>query len=208
MTNTVFYAILPDMAEQFTVKEQVVYPGQGVGEISEICEKKFKEEVLPYYVIYFEESDMTVLVPTKKADELGIRRIVSAEEAEKALSFLSEKFDPIPSDWKMRYQMNLDLFKTGSVHDNASIVRSLYHRSKIKELPIQERKLYDSAYRIFLDELSYALKKEKSEIEALIHSHLEPFGEGGTLVKLGNHDNGAFNDEAEDDSGENEYDGE
>ena len=162
------------MAEcSFTVKERVVYPGQGVGEIVEITEKKFKDELLTYYVIYFEESDMTVLVPAQKSQELGIRTIVSAEEAEAALSFLSEKYDPIPTDWKMRYQMNLDLFKTGSILDNASIVRSLYHRSKIKELPIQERKLYDSAYRIFHDELSYALQKTKSEIEAMIHSYLE-----------------------------------
>lgn len=162
------------MAEcSFTVKERVVYPGQGVGEIVEITEKKFKDELLTYYVIYFEESDMTVLVPAQKSQELGIRTIVSAEEAETALSFLSEKYEPIPTDWKMRYQMNLDLFKTGSILDNASIVRSLYHRSKIKELPIQERKLYDSAYRIFHDELSYALQKTKSEIEAMIHSYLE-----------------------------------
>lgn len=157
----------------FGVKERVVYPGQGVGEIIEISEKKFKDDMLIYYVIYFEESDMTVLVPAVKADELGIRTIVSADEAQNALTFLSEKFDPIPSDWKMRYQMNLDLFKKGSILDNASIVRSLYHRSKIKELPIQERKLYDSAYRIFHDELSYALQKTKSEIETMIHSYLE-----------------------------------
>lgn len=198
------------MAKQFTIKEQVVYPGQGVGEISEICEKKFKEEILPYYVIYFEESDMTVLVPIKKADELGIRTIVSTEEAEKALSFLSERFDPIPSDWKMRYQMNLDLFKTGSVHDNASIVRSLYHRSKIKELPIQERKLYDSAYRIFLDELSSALKKEKTEIEALIHSHLEPFGDTATSAKLIHDDifDDDLDEDLEADTEDNDYDGE
>ncbi|MEL3905918.1 MAG: CarD family transcriptional regulator [Treponema sp.] len=166
------------MAEaSFTVKERVVYPGQGVGEIVEISEKKFKENILTYYVIYFEESDMTVLVPAIKAGELGIRTIVSVDEAQNALTFLSEKFEPIPSDWKMRYQMNLDLFKTGSILDNASIVRSLYHRSKIKELPIQERKLYDSAYRIFHDELSCALQKTKQEIEALIHSYLEPLGE-------------------------------
>lgn len=168
----------------FTVKERVVYPGQGVGEIIEISEKKFKEELLTYYVIYFEESDMTVLVPAGKVGELGIRTIVSAEEAQKALSFLSEKFEPIPSDWKMRYQMNLDLFKTGSVFDNASIVRSLYHRSKIKELPIQERKLYDSAYRIFYDELSCALQKTRAEVESMIHSYLEPLGEAyGTAGK-------------------------
>ena len=193
------------MAEcSFIVKERVVYPGQGVGEIVEITEKKFKDELLTYYVIYFEESDMTVLVPAQKSHELGIRTIVSAEEAEAALSFLSEKYDPIPTDWKMRYQMNLDLFKTGSILDNASIVRSLYHRSKIKELPIQERKLYDSAYRIFHDELSYALQKTKSEIEAMIHSYLEVLSKN---IPVGKQE--ALNDEMYDaDMGDMEEDDE
>jgi len=189
------------MAEEcsFTVKERVVYPGQGVGEIIEISEKKFKEDMLMYYVIYFEESDMTVLVPAAKANELGIRTIVSADEAQAALTFLSEKFDPIPSDWKMRYQMNLDLFKTGSILDNASIVRSLYHRSKIKELPIQERKLYDSAYRIFHDELSYALQKTKSEVESMIHSYLEVLGKNVPAGKQDQaDDDDMFNDEMND----------
>ena len=178
----------------FGVKERVVYPGQGVGEIIEISEKKFKDDMLIYYVIYFEESDMTVLVPAIKADELGIRTIVSADEAQAALTFLSEKFDPIPSDWKMRYQMNLDLFKKGSILDNASIVRSLYHRSKIKELPIQERKLYDSAYRIFHDELSYALQKPKSEIEAMIHSYLEILSKNIPAGKQEQLDDDMYND--------------
>ena len=178
----------------FGVKERVVYPGQGVGEIIEISEKKFKDDMLIYYVIYFEESDMTVLVPAIKADELGIRTIVSADEAQTALTFLSEKFDPIPSDWKMRYQMNLDLFKKGSILDNASIVRSLYHRSKIKELPIQERKLYDSAYRIFHDELSYALQRPKSEIEAMIHSYLEILSKNIPAGKQEQLDDDMYND--------------
>ena len=159
-----------------------------------------------YYVIYFEESDMTVLVPIMKAGELGIRTIVSADEAQAALTFLSEKFDPIPSDWKMRYQMNLDLFKSGSILDNASIVRSLYHRSKIKELPIQERKLYDSAYRIFHDELSYALQKTKQEIEAMIHSYLEILSKNAPAGKQNAMDDDIFDSGMNDMDDDNDFD--
>jgi len=69
--------------------------------------------------------------------------------------------------------MNLDLLKKGSIRDIASIVRSLYHRSKVKELPILERKLYDSALRLLVDEASISLKKTKEEIEQMIFSRLE-----------------------------------
>nr|WP_303933496.1 CarD family transcriptional regulator [Treponema denticola] len=160
----------------FSAKEVVVYPGQGVGTITDITKKEIAGEVIDYYVIYLSDSDMTVLVPITGIDNLGIRRIVTKAEAEAALKFLSEDFEPIPIDWKARYQMNMDLFKSGKILDTGSVVRSLYQRSKTKELPIQERKLYDSAYRIFQDEIAAALKMTKAEVEAAIHLHLEPLG--------------------------------
>ncbi len=97
----------------------------------------------------------------------------SPEEARAALAMISEEFEPIPSDWKLRYQMNLDLLKKGSVMDIAAIVRALYHRSKVKELPILERKLYDSALRLLVDEVSFSLKKNKDDVETLIFNRLE-----------------------------------
>lgn len=160
----------------FAVNQKIVYPSQGVGKIIEIKEKSFKQEMIFYYVIYLAVSDMTVMVPVLKAEELGIRAIVSPDEARRALDLISQEFEPIPSDWKLRYQINLDLLKKGSVIDIATIVRSLYHRSKIKELPILERKLYDSARKLLEDEITYSLDLPRDEIEALIHSHLEPFG--------------------------------
>ena len=173
----------------FSAKEVVVYPGQGVGTITDITKKEIAGEVIDYYVIYLSDSDMTVLVPITGIDNLGIRRIVTKAEAEAALKFLSEDFEPIPIDWKARYQMNMDLFKSGEILNIASVVRSLYQRSKTKELPIQERKLYDSAYRIFQDEIAAAMKMTKAEVEASIHLHLEPLG--GPIEK--------FKDEYDDD---------
>jgi len=164
------------MKTQFKVNQKVVYPSQGVGLVTEIFEKKFKDEMNLYYKIYIEASDMIVMVPVAKAEELGIRQIVSAKEAEEALNLLSDDFEPITSDWKLRYQMNLDLLKKGTVKDIATIVRCLYNRSKVKELPILERKLYDSAKKLLEDEISFALGKSAKEIEATIHTKLEPPG--------------------------------
>jgi CarD family transcriptional regulator len=160
-------------SKSFVVDQKVVYPSQGVGVIKSIVQKKFKDAKIPYYIIYLEVTDMTIMVPVDKAVELGIRPTVSRDEANKALELISEDYDPIPTDWKMRYQMNLELLKKGSIRDIASIVRSLYHRSKVKELPILERKLYDSAMKLLEDEISISLKKSKEDIQSMILSHLE-----------------------------------
>ncbi len=171
----------------FKVNQKIVYPSQGVGKITEIKQQPFKEQMTLYYVIYLEVSDMTVMVPVNKAEELGIRAIVSKDEAKKALDLISQEFEPIPSDWKLRYQINLDLLKKGSVIDIATIVRSLYHRSKVKELPILERKLYDSAKKLLEDEITFALDLPRSEVESLIHTHLEPLGAETPAPAKGTH---------------------
>lgn len=158
---------------QFSIGEHVVYPLQGVGVITDIKEREFKGEATPYYIIYLEISDMTVMIPVNKSEELGIRAIVEAEEAQQALNSISSKYEPVPVDWKIRYQMNVDLLREGSIASIAKVVQTLYHRSKIKELPVQERKLYDSALRILIDEMSFAFNKPQAEIEMMIFSRLE-----------------------------------
>ena len=161
---------------RFQIDQKIVYPSQGVGKITEIFEKIFRGTPMMYYKIYIEASDMIVMVPVEKAEELGIRSIVSSEEAEKALNSLSDDFEPITSDWKLRYQMNLDLLKKGTIADIAAIVRCLYNRSKVKELPILERKLYDQAKKLLEDEISIAMGIDVKEIESQIHTKLEPPG--------------------------------
>lgn len=185
---------MSDINTTFQVNQKVVYPSQGVGKIDEIKERTFKGSVILYYVIYLEVSDMTVMVPIDKCEELGIRAIVSQEEAQQALDMIGEEFEPITSDWKLRYQMNLDLLKKGSVSDIATIVRCLYHRSKVKELPILERKLYDSAKKLLEDEISFALDKPVKEVQALIHSKLEPL-----VSSSEKHSSGVKNPFAQDD---------
>ena len=182
---------------KFEVNQKIVYPSQGVGNIVEIQERMFRNQKLKYYVIYLDVSDMTVMVPVDKCDELGVRAIVSAEEAQKALDSMGEAIEPVTSDWKQRYQMNLDLLKKGTVEDIASIVRCLYHRSKIKDLPIQERKLYDSAKKLLEDEIAFALGKTSKEIEALIHAKLEQLG---LMIQAKNniHNDDDFDDDDED----------
>ena len=152
--------------------QEIVYPLQGVGQVVSIEERDFRNTKLLYYIIYLEVSDMTIMVPVNKADELGIRPIVDKREANKALRLISEDYEPVTADWKLRYQTNLDLLKKGSVLDIATVVRALYHRSRVKELPILERKLYDSALKLLVDEISFSLSKGKEEVEELVFSKL------------------------------------
>ncbi len=161
---------------EFSLKQIVVYPSQGVGEIIDIFKKDFKGKQVYYYKIHIPVSDMNIMVPVDNAKSMGIRSVVEKEQALKAIELLGEEFETPTSDWKLRYQQNIDLLHSGSVEDIAAIVRCLYHRSKIKELPAMERKLYENAKKLLEDELSHALEKNPKEVESLLHAKLEPLG--------------------------------
>lgn len=162
-----------EVQTQFQIGEHVVYPLQGVGVIKDIRERIVRDVPVLYYVIYIDMSDMTVSIPVEKVAESGVRAIVSQEDALAALESISSKYEPVAIDWKARYQMNVDLIKEGSIFSIAKVVQGLYHRSKIKELPVQERKLFDNAKSLLIDECSYALGRDKKDIEKTILTYLE-----------------------------------
>lgn len=158
----------------FKKGQEIVYPMQGVGVVKSIDERIFKGEKKTYYNIYIEATDLTALIPIDKAAEIGIRSIVPKKEAEQALAIIAEDFEPLQGDWKTRYQINHNLLKQGDVINIATVVRALYHRSKIKELPILERKLFESALKSLIAEISYSLGRPQKEVEQIIFSKLEP----------------------------------
>lgn len=157
----------------FSIGQNVVYPQQGMGIIQAIRDRVKDGVTIHYYAIYLQSSDMTLLIPVDKAGELGMRAVVSSQEAQKAIASMSGKPDPLPADWKLRYQRNQDLIRKGTIAAIAKVVQSLYHRSKVKELPIQERKLYENALGLLIDEASCAMRKDRDEISSLILSKLE-----------------------------------
>lgn len=158
---------------QFGIGDPVVYPQQGLGVVKAIRERVHNDQVVKYYEIYMESQQMTILIPLNKAQEMGLRNIVSKKEALEAISNISSKAEPCPSDWKARYQRNQDLINKGTIGAIAKVVQTLYHRSKIKELPIQERKLYENALELLINESSYATGKGREEISTMILSRLE-----------------------------------
>lgn len=162
-----------EVKTEFQIGDHVVYPLQGVGVIKDIRERIVRNAPVLYYVIYVDISDMTISIPVDKVHESGVRAIVPKETALQALESISAKYEPISVDWKARYQMNVDLIKEGSIFSIAKVVQGLYHRSKVKELPVQERKLYDNAIRLLIDECSYSLDKDPKEIEKTVFSCLE-----------------------------------
>ena len=66
----------------FNIGDKIVYPMHGAGTIDSIEEKSILGETQKYYIIKM-PGDVKVMVPTEKAEEIGVRNIINKEDANK-----------------------------------------------------------------------------------------------------------------------------
>ena len=158
-----------ELTSTFTVGDTVVYPSQGVGSIKGTETRKERQ----YIRIRINTSNMDILLPASEAGNLGLRHLASVEETNKALDSLSSRHTRCSSDWKTRLSENQNLLKTGNLHSIAQVVNTLYRRSKMKELPTLERKLYESALSMLVDESSSVLGINSEDMRREIFAKLE-----------------------------------
>ena len=74
----------------FNVGDKVVYPMHGAGIIQDIEEKDILGEKTSYYIIKM-PGEVKVMVPTSKAEEIGMRNIIDVETASKVFKVFGTK---------------------------------------------------------------------------------------------------------------------
>ena len=165
---------MDNFKKEFNVDDYIVYPQQGLGRIISVDYIKFKGKDELYYTVYILSNDMVIKFPYFNMENLGIRKVSTLEKAQKILEgLLNDDPGAYESDWKLRQSSNLNLLKRSNIEDMAVIIKMLYYRNKVKELPIAEKKTYDQAFSIFADEISVILNKDREEIIDLINESLD-----------------------------------
>lgn len=149
-------------------EDYVVYPMHGVGIISDITKKTVLNKEKKYYIVELQNTKMRVMVPVDTAENIGLRHIITKREVTKVLKLLKEDYIEQDEDWKVRYQNNLAKVKSGSITEVAEVCRNLYKRARDKELSIMERKLYESAYSLVVNEIALAKSIDVEEASSQI----------------------------------------
>jgi CarD family transcriptional regulator len=84
-----------------------------------------------YYVIDVPDQGLTVHMPVRKADEVGVRPAMSQSRFPRVLSVLRGKPHPLPEDYRERHEQICAQLKTRRVMQLASVVRDLtWHRER------------------------------------------------------------------------------
>lgn len=156
----------------YKVGDKIAHPLHGAGIISDIQAKRINGQVREYYSLHVSAGDILVLIPTDTCDAIGIRPIITCEEAEAVFSALPDIEVEDDANWNKRYRDNMTKIKSGDLLKVAAVIKSLKCRENSRGLSTGERKMYHSAKQIFISEivLSQNLSYEEAEsrlIEAM-----------------------------------------
>lgn len=173
----------------FNVGDKVVYPMHGAGIIESIEEKAILDERQSYYIIKM-PGEVKVMVPTAKAEEIGVRNIIDKVQAQKVIEVLEHESTEMSMNWNKRYRDNMEKMKTGNIYEVADIVRNLSFKQRDKGLSTGEKKMLLNAKQILVSELVLVEDKDKNEIEELVEgkinesyeAHLESIGTAEPIV--------------------------
>ena len=157
----------------FNVGDNIVYPMHGAGTIDAIEEKEILGEKQQYYIIKM-PGEVKVMVPTSKAETMGVRNIIDSQGAGKVLKLLEADETEMSNNWNKRYRDNLDKMKTGNIYEVADVVRNLSFKQKEKgSLSTGEKKMLNNAKLILVSELVLAENASKDEIERLVDNKID-----------------------------------
>ncbi len=141
----------------FKKGDMAVYPAHGVGEIMNVDLKTIAGEEHSFYVMKIMDTSMIVMIPCETSESVGLRAIVSSEEADTIFNILAEKdVEIVTQPWNQRYRDYMDKIKTGAVDKIASVLRDLFVLQVDKDLSFGERKMMDTAKSLLIKEVSLA----------------------------------------------------
>ncbi len=155
----------------FNVGDKIVYPMHGAGVIDAIEEKDILGEKQAYYILKM-PGEVKVMVPTAKAEEIGVRSIIDKSSAEKVFRVLESDETEMSMNWNKRYRDNMDKMKSGDIYKIADVVRNLSFKQKEKGLSTGEKKMLSNAKQILVSELVLTEHASQGEIEQMVESKI------------------------------------
>ena len=155
----------------FNVGDKIVYPMHGAGVIDSIEEKDILGEKQSYYILKM-PGEVKVMIPTEKAESVGVRNIIDKSSADKVIGILEKDETQMDKNWNKRYRDNMEKMKSGDIYEIADVVRNLSFKQKEKGLSTGEKKMLNNAKQILVSELVLAEHASQEEVEKLVENKI------------------------------------
>ena len=140
----------------YKLKEYVVYPKHGVGQITEFKKISIGGIEVETYFLRFEKDKATGMVPVNKQSHL--RPLATINQVNKCVSILKGKPKIKRSMWSRRAQEYEAKISSGKIYDLAEVVRDLNKGDDLMiDQSYSERQLFEKAYERLLSEFNIVL---------------------------------------------------
>ena len=140
----------------FKVKDYVVYPKHGVGQITETKKINIGGIDVETYILKFEKDKANGMVPVNKQSHL--RPLATINQINKCVSILKGKPKIKRSMWSRRAQEYEAKISSGKIYDLAEVVRDLNKGDDIMiDQSYSERQLFEKAYDRLLTEFQIVM---------------------------------------------------
>ena len=162
--------------KQYKVKDYVVYPKHGVGQITEVKKINIGGIDVETYVLKFEKDKANGMVPVNKQSHL--RPLATINQVNKCISILKNKPKIKRSMWSRRAQEYESKISSGKIYDLAEVVRDLNKGDDLMiDQSYSERQLFEKAYDRLLSEfqiiMNSNLENTQKKIDKALKRNLE-----------------------------------
>ena len=141
---------------EYKIKDHIVYPKHGVGQITEFKKINIGGIDVETYVIKFEKDKANGMVPVNKQSHL--RPLATINQINKCISILKSKPKIKRSMWSRRAQEYEAKISSGKIYELAEVVRDLNKGDDLMvDQSYSERQLFEKAYERILSEFQIVL---------------------------------------------------
>jgi len=162
--------------KEYKIKDYVVYPKHGVGQITEFKKMNIGGIDIEAYILKFEKDKANGMVPVNKQSHL--RPLATINQVNKCISILKSKPKIKRSMWSRRAQEYEAKISSGKIYELAEVVRDLNKGDDIMvDQSYSERQLFEKAYERILSEfqiiLNISLEDTQKKLDKALKRNLE-----------------------------------
>jgi len=157
---------------EYKIKDYVVYPKHGVGQITEFKKINIGGIDVETYIIKFEKDKANGMVPVNKQSHL--RPLSTINQVNKSISILKSKPKIKRSMWSRRAQEYEAKISSGKIYELAEVVRDLNKGDDLMiDQSYSERQLFEKAYDRILSEFQIVLNVTREDTQKKLDKALK-----------------------------------
>ena len=158
--------------KEYKVKDYVVYPKHGVGQITEFKKMSIGGIEIETYILKFEKDKANGMVPVNKQSHL--RPLATINQVNKCISILKSKPKIKRSMWSRRAQEYEAKISSGKIYELAEVVRDLNKGDDLMvDQSYSERQLFEKAYDRILTEFQIVLNMNLEDTQKKLDKALK-----------------------------------